>query len=81
MRYAVPVVSHWKGTVVAVNVGGAVVPTLVSIYLLIKRELWVKGLLATAIVALVIHSMADPVPGLDVPVEHRVMGQMPKPHP
>src|SRR5215472_2309143 len=23
MRYALPVVSHWKGTVVAVNVGGA----------------------------------------------------------
>jgi uncharacterized membrane protein len=68
MRYAVPVVSHWKGTVVAVNVGGAVVPTLVSIYLLIKRELWVKGLLATAIVALVIHWMADPVPGLGIAV-------------
>jgi len=35
------------------NVGGAVIPTLVSIYLLVKRELWVKGLVATAIVALV----------------------------
>src|SRR5262249_822449 len=41
MRYAVPAISHWKGTVVAVNVGGAVIPTLMSIYLLIKRELWV----------------------------------------
>jgi len=68
MRYAVPVVSHWKGTVVAVNVGGAVIPTLVSIYLLVKRELWLKGTLATAIVALVIHWMADPVPGLGIAV-------------
>jgi uncharacterized membrane protein len=51
MRYAVPVVSDWDGTVVAVNVGGAVIPTLVSIYLLVKRELWVKGAVATAIVA------------------------------
>ena len=42
MRYAVPVVSDWNGTVVAVNVGGAVIPTLMSIYLLIKRELWGK---------------------------------------
>src|SRR6516162_730343 len=41
MRYAVPVVSDWNGTVVAVNVGGAVIPTLMSIYLLIKHELWV----------------------------------------
>ena len=68
MRYAVPGVSHWKGTVVAVNVGGAVIPTLMSIYLLMKRELWVKGLVATAIVALVIHWMADPVPGLGIAV-------------
>jgi uncharacterized membrane protein len=68
MRYAVPVVSDWDGTVVAVNVGGAVIPTVMSIYLLIKRELWVKGLVATAIVALVIHWMADPVPGLGIAV-------------
>jgi hypothetical protein len=32
-----------------------------SIHLIFKRELWVKGLVATAIVALVIHWMADPV--------------------
>jgi uncharacterized membrane protein len=68
MRYAVPAVSHWKGTLVAVNVGGAVIPTLMSIYLLFKHDLWVKGLLATAIVALVIHWMADPVPGLGIAV-------------
>ncbi len=68
MRYTVPVVSHWQGTVIAVNVGGAVIPTLMSIYLLIKRELWAKGLLATAIVALVIHAMANPVPGLGIAV-------------
>ena len=68
MRYVVPVVSNWGGTVVAVNVGGAVIPTLMSAYLLIKRELWLKGLVATAIVALVIHGMADPVPGLGIAV-------------
>ncbi len=68
MRYTVPVVSHWSGTVIAVNVGGAVIPTLTSIYLLVKRQLWTKGLVATAIVALVIHWMADPVPGLGIAV-------------
>jgi uncharacterized membrane protein len=68
MRYAVPVVSDWDGTVIAVNVGGAVIPTLMSIYLLAKRELWVKGAVATAIVALVIHWMAYPVPGLGIAV-------------
>src|SRR5262249_15339800 len=34
MRYRVPVVTHWAGTVIAVNVGGAVIPTLMSVYLL-----------------------------------------------
>jgi uncharacterized membrane protein len=42
MRYAVPAVSDWDSTVIAVNVGGAVIPTLMSIYLLAKRELWGK---------------------------------------
>ena len=68
MRYAVPFVSHLASTVIAVNVGGAVIPTLMSIYLLIKRELWAKGLVATAIVAFVIHWMASPVPGLGIAV-------------
>jgi uncharacterized membrane protein len=68
MRYQVPVVSHWQGTVIAVNVGGAVIPTLVSIYLLIKNQLWVKGLGATTIVAVILHWTANPVPGLGIAV-------------
>jgi len=68
MRYTVPVVSDWSGTVIAVNVGGAVIPTLMSIYLLITHHLWVKGLVATAVVAFVIHWMAEPVPGLGIAV-------------
>jgi uncharacterized membrane protein len=68
MRYKVPGVTHWSRTVIAVNVGGAVIPTLMSAYLLIKRELWVKGLFATAVVTLVIHWMTTPVPGLGIAV-------------
>jgi uncharacterized membrane protein len=68
MSYQVPVVSDLAGTVIAVNVGGAVIPTLMSIYLLVKRDLWTKGLIATAIVAFVLHMLADPVPGLGIAV-------------
>jgi uncharacterized membrane protein len=68
MHYAVPVVENWPGTVIAVNVGGAVIPTLMSVYLLIKYELWAKGLVATAAVAFVIHWLANPVPGLGIAV-------------
>jgi uncharacterized membrane protein len=68
MHYAVPVVVNWPGTVIAVNVGGAVIPTVMSIYLLAKYALWGKGLVATAIVALVIHWLANPVPGIGIAV-------------
>src|ERR1700760_2547511 len=32
MQYVVPVVRAWPGTIVAVNVGGAVIPVVVSLY-------------------------------------------------
>ena len=66
MRYEVPAVSHWQGTIIAVNVGGAVIPTLVSIYLLVKNQLWMKGLVATTIVAVIMHWLATPVPGIGI---------------
>jgi len=68
MQYVVPVVENWPGTVIAVNVGGAVIPTLMSIYLLARHELWGKGLIATAIVALLIHWLATPVAGVGIAV-------------
>ena len=57
MRHVVAVVSELGRYGVAVNVGGAVIPTLVSIYLFIKRELSVEGLLATVI------ALGDPLDG------------------
>jgi uncharacterized membrane protein len=64
----VPGVEYSSGTVIAVNVGGAVIPTLMSVYLLITRNLWVKGAIAIAIVALVLHWLAYPVPGIGIAV-------------
>jgi len=66
MRYVVPVVTQWPGTVIAVNVGGAVIPTVMSIYLLLKYRLWIQAVVATAVVTLVCHLMANPVPGLGI---------------
>ncbi len=68
MRYVVPTVINWPSTTVAVNVGGALIPGLMSLYLLIKNRLWVSGPIATAGVALVVHFMATPVPGLGIAV-------------
>jgi uncharacterized membrane protein len=68
MEYVVPMVAHWPGTLIAVNVGGAVIPTVMSIYLLAKYDLWLRGVLATAGVAVIIHWLADPVPGVGIAV-------------
>src|SRR5438094_3095843 len=38
VHYSVPVVIDWPGTVVAINVGGALIPTLMSLYLLAKTQ-------------------------------------------
>jgi len=66
MHYVVPVVVDWPGTVIAVNVGGALIPGLMSIYLLVKNRLWGAGLLATACVTALCHFLADPVPGVGI---------------
>jgi uncharacterized membrane protein len=66
VHHVVPVVVDWPGTVIAVNVGGAVIPTLVSLYLLAKNQLWVLGALATGCVAVLCHWLAEPVPGLGI---------------
>jgi uncharacterized membrane protein len=66
MRYVVPVVVDWPGTIIAVNIGGALIPTLMSLYLLAKNKLWGRGLLATVAVAAVCHWLARPVPGLGI---------------
>jgi uncharacterized membrane protein len=66
MRYAVPVVVEWPGTVIAVNVGGAVIPVIMSIYLLLRTRLWLQGLVATAAVAVVCHVLAHPVRGVGI---------------
>jgi uncharacterized membrane protein len=68
MRYIVPVAVSWPGTVLAVNVGGAVIPTLMSAYLMIRYQFWLKAALVTAAIAFVIHSMATPVPGIGIAV-------------
>src|SRR5438067_10086136 len=48
--YIIPMVVDWPGTVIAVNLGGAVIPTLLSLYLLVKHRLYARGLMGIAIV-------------------------------
>src|SRR5271154_1451564 len=68
MRYVVPLVTAWPGTVLAVNVGGAVIPTLMSTYLVLRYQLWFRAAIAVIAIAFIIHSMATPVHGLGIAV-------------
>lgn len=66
MTYIVPVVRQTHATVLAVNVGGAIIPVCLSIYLLIKHQLFLLGAIATLLVAAVCHFLAQPVPGFGI---------------
>jgi uncharacterized membrane protein len=66
MRYAVPYVVQWPGTVLALNVGGAVIPTIMSTYLLFKYDLWGHAAIAIAVIATACYALAEPIPGLGI---------------
>lgn len=54
-------------TLIAVNLGGAIIPTLASLYVLaMVPHVAVQALIATAVVTLVVHQMARPVKGLGI---------------
>jgi uncharacterized membrane protein len=57
LRYVFPV-GIPERTTIAVNLGGAVIPTALSAYLTARTGLWVDALLATAAVAVVVHLAA-----------------------
>jgi uncharacterized membrane protein len=68
VQYVVPEIVNSPGTVLAVNVGGAIIPFCLSIYLMVKHELYGKSLVAVGIVSLLVHLMAQPVPGVGIAV-------------
>jgi uncharacterized membrane protein len=68
IRHMIPIVTQWTGTVVAVNLGGAVIPSLLSIYLTVKNRLYVPAIVGVAIVTVIVHLMASPVRGVGIAV-------------
>jgi uncharacterized membrane protein len=68
MRYVIPVAEEQPGTVLAVNVGGAVLPTLLSLYLVVRNGTYLDGVAAVSIVTIVVHRLARPVHGVGIAV-------------
>jgi uncharacterized membrane protein len=68
MRYVIPLVQERPRTIIAVNLGGAVIPTLLSVYLLMKHKLYRRALLGITIVAVIVHWLAQPIRGVGIAV-------------
>jgi uncharacterized membrane protein len=65
IRYRVP--PHMESdTVVAINLGGAIVPIMLSLHLMLKWGLFFEPMLATLAVASICYFLARPVPGIGI---------------
>src|SRR5881628_3749214 len=53
-------------TIVAINLGGALLPLILSLYLFSRSRMRLRMLLGVAIVAVVVHSLAQIVPGVGI---------------
>jgi uncharacterized membrane protein len=66
--YRVPVRMPGEESILAVNVGGALIPTAMSVTLLIRDHIWWQAAAAVAIVTFVVHLIARPEPGVGITV-------------
>ena len=65
LRYVVPV-RQQRETVLAVNLGGAVIPVLISFYLLFKSGAWTPAGLTVIFMTFVTYRLARPIPGIGI---------------
>lgn len=68
VRYRVPVMSEATQTILAVNLGGAVIPTGVSMVLLVRDGIWWQAAVGVCFVTVLVHATARPVRGLGIAV-------------
>jgi uncharacterized membrane protein len=66
--YGMPQMLERRSTIVAVNVGGALIPALVSLYLFVRTRMYGRMIIATIVVALVVNRLAHIVPGAGIAV-------------
>ncbi len=66
--YVIPTVETWPGTILAVNVGGAIIPILLSLVLIVKNNLYRNAAWGVAVVSLACYLLAEPVAGLGIAI-------------
>src|SRR5260370_28714480 len=68
IAHIVPHASYPHETVLAINVGGALIPALLSIYLVVEFGFHISALVATALVSFVVYQFSQLVPGVGIAV-------------
>ncbi|SFM59657.1 DUF1614 domain-containing protein [Thermodesulforhabdus norvegica] len=66
IRYRPPRWFYEREMIIAVNVGGAVIPVLLSLHLWLQSPVFFRTLIAVIIVTAVVHKMARPIPGIGI---------------
>ncbi len=66
--YETPVIKQWPSTFIAINVGGALIPTVLSVYFIFRHRFYGSALLGVAAVTVVVHMLAEPVHGMGISV-------------
>jgi uncharacterized membrane protein len=66
--YVVPGAITHGTTVVAINVGGALIPALVSLYLFLRSGMYLRMLIGIAVVSVIVNQLAQVVPGVGIAV-------------
>ncbi|MCI2975092.1 MAG: DUF1614 domain-containing protein [Ferrimicrobium sp.] len=68
IRYVIPTPPRPSETTIAVNLGGAVIPTMLSVYLAVHDHLELLALIGVAIAAVVVRFVARPIRGVGIAV-------------
>ena len=74
MPYVVPRLIYAGRTEIAVNVGGALIPIAVCIYLLWRFKAYASSIVATSIVSIIVYRTSKVVPGVGIAVPTLVPG-------
>ena len=66
--YNVPAIEQQGETTLAINLGGAVIPLALSVYLLLKHEIYAEAAVGVAIMSCATYLLARPVPGVGIAI-------------
>jgi uncharacterized membrane protein len=68
VRYAVPAIEHQGRTVLAINLGGALIPMALSLFLLVKHKIYAEAAVGVVVMTVIVHLMAKPLHGVGIAI-------------